>query len=674
MTASTAKRKLAKSRISSVARVIACATFLLLAIIGVSSLVRAMTLEAIANEGGIPTVWDVASLGNAKNITVPITYWDQRQDPCGAANRQFEWTECRIYASTAQQGIVLDTLGPDSLPIPAHETTASARAAGINELSENVTGHNPVQKGDNFYMWFHETDRSLQVDDSVTFERIGNNVFKYGGANIFPLDGIDFSKGDISTNGHNFHFTAHLQFAIKVAASGKEKFEFTGDDDVWVFLNNKLVLDIGGLHTALNGWFIINEDGTLTTYVETAGEKTIDIGLSKNDIVNLDFFYAERSTSESNVNITISNMIWPISADSTVDGTVVGKVAGTEKKMIEFISSITNRDPSHKIVIERLAAFLTEDPTDEDTEGFLPLDVTTLYYTATPDDPKSWKPVDITAPSNSKDGFNLAEPLILEKSHSDGDTLYFRFFTTSSEYTGTTSATVSYYTTRFGQTGTTFASVTYASDEVEYTGKNPDDDEDEGNGGDEGGEGGETDPSDPGDPDDPNGGENGDDNKDDTGDDEDDENKTPELPIPSNPNTPSQPSTPETPSEPEPSIPEIPVLPGTDLGYLDPLGEFAFVPNTGVVIEALASVFEQGFAETVLSQGFVMVVLFVFALAFATWFSFRKYATSAATSASSRKKYPKMPAKGDLKSSKTRGKKATKSAMKTKRTTSRTRK
>ena len=89
------KQNLMKGRFASVARVVACASFLVLTIIGVSSLVKAMSLEAIANENGIPSIWQAASLGNPETITIPITYWDQREDDCNDPDRQFRWSLCR---------------------------------------------------------------------------------------------------------------------------------------------------------------------------------------------------------------------------------------------------------------------------------------------------------------------------------------------------------------------------------------------------------------------------------------------------------------------------------------------------------------------------------------------------------------------------------------------------
>ena len=144
------KEKMMKHRICSVARIMACASFLVLAIIGVSSLVRAMSLENIANENGVPAVWNVASLGNPESITIPITYWDQRQDDCTDPERQFEWSQCRLYAKGIITGIVKPTLGSDGLPVPTYTNSTDSWNYAHDVFTANVTGHDPVQKTDTF--------------------------------------------------------------------------------------------------------------------------------------------------------------------------------------------------------------------------------------------------------------------------------------------------------------------------------------------------------------------------------------------------------------------------------------------------------------------------------------------------------------------------------------------
>lgn len=516
MTTKKYRQKMIKHYTCLAARAIACFSFLILTIIGISSLVRALTLDNIRNENGIPASWDVASLGNPETITVPITYWDQRQDGCEDQNRQFEWTICQYWTAGALQGVVKDRLGKDGLPVPSYTNSTTAWAANHDIFTANVTGHDPVENSDNFYRWFHDTDKSQHYDREITFQRLGNsNSYTYGGQNIFPLDDVDFSESDSASQSennddkkkHNFHFTAHLSIPVKIAADGTELFEFSGDDDVWVFLNGHLVLDIGGLHEALNGNFHINDDGTVTSYVQNVNDvsdraklgkpgawaynyinslnehnrstyadqtKTFDIELKAGDVVNLDFFYAERSTTASNTKITISNMNWPISADSQVDAQIVGKVAESENNLVQFNTSIKNRDPENSLELERLAAFITETTTDQNpndpndvkthtTSGFLPLDVNTLSYTKTPNDQDSWQSVAIAPPSDSTSGFTLAHPITMAPSGQAGDTLYFRFFAETSDLAGEMTNLTSYYTSLKGASG-----VTYDYSTVEY--------------------------------------------------------------------------------------------------------------------------------------------------------------------------------------------------------------
>lgn len=740
MVSKKTKQKLMKHRICSVARVIACISFLVLTIIGVSSIVRAMSLETIANENGIPASWQTASLGNPDTITIPITYWDQRQDDCNDPNRQFEWSQCRLYAKGIVPNIVRNQLGVDGLPVPTYNNSTDAWNAYHDVFTANVIGNNPVQTTDNFYRWFHETydengkQLSKQYDREVVFHRVGNNSYEYGSKGTFPLDDVDFSKDDAATNeGHNFHFTAHMRIPMKISTDGTEEFWFSGDDDVWVFLNGQLVLDLGGLHMDTEGYFIIDKNGNVVSTINnvnsdqacrqsvsdprlvgydiynsqletkcprTTVTKTINTNFKTGDVVNLDFFYAERSTTESNTRIHITNMNWPISADSDLDTTVAGRIENTNSNLIQFVSSISNRDPENPLNIERIAAYIEESNTSQNISGFLPLSSKTLYYSTNPDDNDSWLPVEISAPENSLNGFKLQTPLQLSKAGTTGDTLYFRYFGESSDLNGSMSSTISYYTSINGTAGVTYDSdIVHYETPVEYTVSVKYLYED----------GTEAAPSyteilpvgstyevfSP-----------------------EIENytpditkisgtiqdsnieyivyyrHTPETPTPDETpkhtvtikyvyedgttaaesyveeleegnnysvispsidayepdqtkvegiiNTediehvvvyrkkPADPIAPIDPTPEEPETPQPPTIPGSDiidddLIYLGPLGEVAFVPNTGIISDAVAAVFEVGFAEVILSQGFVMAMLLVFAGSFAVYFSLRKF-------------------------------------------------
>ena len=94
--------------------------------------------------------------------------------------------------------------------------------------------------------------------------------------NIF-FDQLNDKKG----KKHNFGFT--MKFQAKFEYVRGQKFEFKGDDDVWVFINNRLVVDLGGQHS------------------EVTGAVDLDtLGLVPGQEYPFHIFYVERHTSSSN--------------------------------------------------------------------------------------------------------------------------------------------------------------------------------------------------------------------------------------------------------------------------------------------------------------------------------------------------------------------------------------
>jgi len=109
----------------------------------------------------------------------------------------------------------------------------------------------------------------------------GSGIFAYSNSNFFPIDNALFGN---EGNSHNFHFTLELHSSFTYVVG--QKFNFTGDDDVWVYINNSLALDLGGVHSSASGSIDLDT-----------------LGLTAGNTYDFDFYFAERHTVESNLNI-----------------------------------------------------------------------------------------------------------------------------------------------------------------------------------------------------------------------------------------------------------------------------------------------------------------------------------------------------------------------------------
>lgn len=254
--------------------------------------------------------------------------------------------------NNATQGLVADQLNNNSLQLETESNGTvlapffdkdflngnNSKNTVLGKVYENVT-FPFVKKG--MYWTFDSADdevenKNLQLkydDTDKYFLQSNTNPVKgrtttaeTSDGNYFPLNSSDQS-GDASRLNYGFGQKFDLKFRLtsdgKILGPNNERvpieFNFSGDDDVWVFIDGQLVLDIGGDHAVVTGKIDFankmatvssaknsSSGGTSTGEVEKDFPKKL---ITENYFTKehtLTMFYMERGLWESNMKITFN--------------------------------------------------------------------------------------------------------------------------------------------------------------------------------------------------------------------------------------------------------------------------------------------------------------------------------------------------------------------------------
>ena len=261
------------------------------------------------------------------------------------------------YVYSAAQGLVANALNENNLMTSDNKvlephfneeflTGDNSKHTALAKIYKNVSFpftkqklNDEGEKADNGveYWYFDSADTTLAMR---TDTESGNYYLENVGGKQDWAKNVDSASSDKRTHGffpfnetstpckaskYNYGFGTKLEFKFRltdngtvVGTDGKEhpiKFNFSGDDDVWVYVDGNLALDVGGAHGKVTGQIDFkNKIATVSKTKVSQGSPTegndtrseFKIKGSNSDEHTLTMFYMERGMWESNMKVSFN--------------------------------------------------------------------------------------------------------------------------------------------------------------------------------------------------------------------------------------------------------------------------------------------------------------------------------------------------------------------------------
>ena len=305
----------------------------------------------------------------------------------------------------------------------------------MRKVTENgVTGYyfdtssNAANGGDN--VWFN-SDKSKFYYGAGTANGAKDSLKWYNsdgsdsGYGFFPFD----STRGTNAKAYDYGFGMRVDVKFNIGVDGKnngiaEKFNFTGDDDVWVYIDGKLVLDLGGAHQKAKGEINFaggTNRGTVTVDTQyntlNSASRNQSFTIDNQDPTKehtLTMFYVERGMVESNLSFNFNFV--PVGNEYIVDKTVNTepvneglKSAVAAADTFTFNQPTANGKVSSKGTISNNQFTLTNGESIKFNDQFtVPTTMTVTEGESSPlDYTTSWKAIDLEAKKKGAENYTI---------------------------------------------------------------------------------------------------------------------------------------------------------------------------------------------------------------------------------------------------------------------------